>query len=264
MRRADLRVARGEIVALCGANGAGKTSLLKLASGVLRPDDGVVRYEPPGLRVALVPDKAALYDDWPVGVFLNWYAHSLGVADPASRLPRVIAQCGLEQVLEERCGVLSHGYRQRVSLAQALVSSPDLLLLDEPTNALDVSQRRALREILEALSADCGILFADHDYGEVALLAERLYFLKHARCREIALPARGGEHVWACWRDAGCARQAIAIGGACYGRYSAHRFCDAPSRARLMARLGADAAVLEIHRAMPPDALATLLESADG
>lgn len=263
MREANLQVARGEIVALCGANGAGKTSLLKLANRALTPNQGIVRYHPPRMRVALVPDKAALYDDWPLDVFLNWYAQSIGGAEP-ERLREVIAQCSLTKVLKTRCGTLSHGYRQRVSLAQALVGLPDLLLLDEPMNGLDASGRQALRDLLKALSAHCGILFADHDDREVALLADRLYFLKHAQCREIALPARGKEYLWVRWPDVEQARKAVTIDAAHYGCYSAHHCANAPARERLMHRFGTNAAVLEIHCEMPAAVLATLLERADG
>ena len=264
LRGADLRVARGEMVALCGGNGAGKTSLLKLANGDLRPHAGAVRHGKKDLRVAMVADRATLYDDWPVGVFLNWCAHGLAVADPSPLLCWVIAQCALQTVLEERCGALSHGYRQRVSLAQALVSSPDLLLLDEPANGLDICQQRALRATLKALSEHRGILFSHHDYGEVAALADRLYWLADGRCREIVLPAQGEDCLWARWRDSEDARKAMMIGGTCFGCYSAHPFSGEASRARLMAYLATDSPPLEIRAEMPAGALSTLLEIADG
>jgi ATP-binding cassette subfamily F protein uup len=203
LEQASLQIDPGERVCLIGRNGAGKSTLLKLVDGAVVPDGGEV-WRQPGLAIARLSqdlpgdDAATVFDVVATGLaevgrLLAEYHHvSHAVADDESLLKRMeflqheIEACDgwslgqrvdhmlarLELPPDTRIGALSGGWRRRVSLAQALVSDPDLLLLDEPTNHLDIEVIQWLEEQLLELRG--GVLFVTHDRALLTRLATRI------------------------------------------------------------------------------------------
>ena len=186
------------MVALIGGNGAGKTTLLEILTGALSPDSGSVRChgQLPRFWLGYLPDKAPLYPQWRVREFLQTCAQLRGVRDSKAAVDEVIARCYLQAVAHKRCGELSHGYRQRVGLAQALIHRPPLLVLDEPTNGLDSDQRAALRPLLASLGESSCVLMTSHNWDEVLAVAHRVYRLHDGVLQEITIPRAESPHIW--------------------------------------------------------------------
>ncbi len=164
----DLDLAAGEVHALVGLNGAGRTTLLRLLTGMLRPDSGTVRIDtrelrdvdPVGwMRVGHLIEHAFAYDELTARANLLVAARLRGVAAPdrADMVERAIRELGLERYAGTRARVLSQGNRQRLGLASALQHDPDLIILDEPTNALDPAGIIVLRDALLSALLVAGI-----------------------------------------------------------------------------------------------------------
>ena len=182
----SLSVPRGQVVGLLGPNGGGKTTLLRSIVGVQIIAGGTVTVlgEPagsPGLRsrVGYVTQDASVYTDLTVRANLTYFA-ALAHA-PRSDVDRVIEQVDLTTDVDSRVDRLSGGQRSRVSLAAALIGSPELLILDEPTVALDPVLRRDLWALFRRL-ADAGttLLVSSHVMDE-ATRCDRLLLLREGR-----------------------------------------------------------------------------------
>lgn len=218
----SLSLSRGDMVALIGENGVGKSSLFSL---LLKGGDGI--FFANGAKVVLVGDRPALYMDWSVGVFLSWCAQREGFSQ--DRAWQVAKQCGLEKVWTRLCSALSYGFRQRVSLARALLMSPDVLLLDEPSNGLDFEKRLLLREILSFEAQERATLFVEHDLALVRDLADRIYDLRTDGLREI-LPPKGVFDLWVEWQDTPFYEEDALF----FANFSYYSFADARLRVEKM------------------------------
>ena len=194
----DLR--RGEVVALLGPNGSGKTTCLRLIAGFEQPTAGAIRVfgesmvgVPPWRRpVNTVFQDYALFPHLNV---LDNVAYGLMVAGRgrAERARAAEAALGLVKLSgygARRPGQLSGGQRQRVALARALVMQPRVLLLDEPLGALDLKLREAMQEELKALQRQLGItfVFVTHDQGEALSMADRIAVFNHGRIEQVGTP----------------------------------------------------------------------------
>ncbi|MDO4777589.1 MAG: ATP-binding cassette domain-containing protein [Cardiobacteriaceae bacterium] len=196
---------RGEVVALVGANGSGKTTLMHILLGDLRATRGEVFYDA-ALRtpnsIAFVPDKPPLYPDWTVLELLLRLAAERGMEKDA--VDAVVMRCGLSPVLGVRCRELSHGYRQRASLAQALLHRPQWLCMDEPMNGLDEEQRAALRTMVVQLAREgMTVLLTLHDLADVVAVADRVWYLRNGRLFD--LPRDEECDMWAVFVHEGAA-----------------------------------------------------------
>ncbi len=178
-------VERGETLGILGRNGAGKTTLLRILAGDLRPSAGSVMIdgvdavrvpEQARVRVGYLPEVPPVYEDMKVGDFLA-FAGQLRRMQPAvlaSRLPRVEELTRLEEVHDELIRHLSHGYRQRVGVAQAIIHDPPLLILDEPTHDLDPVQIVQMRELIRNLKGHHTVLISSHILPEIHEVCDRL------------------------------------------------------------------------------------------
>ena len=211
-----LGVAPGEIVALVGASGAGKSTTLRLLAGLERPAGGhVVRAAAPG-RTGFVFQSPTLmpWADARANVALPLTLAGVPDAEASARAAHALAAVGLGDRLEARPSELSGGMAMRVSLARALVTRPDLLLLDEPFAALDSVTRRRLIEDLHALWAGArprpAVVFVTHDVEEAVYLAGRVVVLEAATGRAVAdLPTPGAPPRPGLWRADPAYRQAV-------------------------------------------------------
>jgi ABC-2 type transport system ATP-binding protein len=185
-----LAVPRGQVVGLLGPSGCGKTTLMRCVVGVQKVAGGTVTVlgEPagsPGLRhrVGYVTQAPSVYEDLTVAENLRYFAAVLGVRGSGldAEVGRVLAQVALEDHADQRVDRLSGGQHSRVSLAAALVGTPELLVLDEPTVGLDPVLRRDLWGIFRRL-ADSGVtlLVSSHVMDE-AVRCDRLLLMREGR-----------------------------------------------------------------------------------
>ncbi|MEJ1991830.1 MAG: metal ABC transporter ATP-binding protein [Maritimibacter sp.] len=176
----SMSVDPGEIVTLVGPNGSGKSTLVKVLLGALRPDSGRIT-RAPGLRLGYVPQKLHIDASLPLTVsrFL-----SLPKRPPAKQLTEVIARTGIAGLENRQMGALSGGQFQRVLLARALLSNPQLLVLDEPTQGLDQPGEAAFYELLEQVRREMGlgVFMVSHDLHVVMSASDRVICLNHHVC----------------------------------------------------------------------------------
>ena len=188
----DLEVAAGSTFALLGANGAGKTTFLRIAAGLLLPSAGeiVVAGSSPAddparvqRRLGYVMETSRLYPELRVRGLLRFLAAARGLArqERKAAVERALERFGLAAVAGRPIGNLSKGYQQRVSLAQAFVHDPALVIVDEPTGGLDPLQRHEVHERLRALRGERTILLSTHDLAEARALADRVAVLRAGR-----------------------------------------------------------------------------------
>jgi ABC-2 type transport system ATP-binding protein len=181
-------IAPGEVVGLLGPNGSGKTTTLRILTGYLRPTSGKALVggvdaleDPAGLRaqIGYVPEDIPLYNNMRVAEFLSFMAQLKGLAPAAAAraVDEVSERLELGSFLKVLIGKLSRGYRQRVALAQALVSDPRVLVMDEPTNGLDPQQIISTRELVRSLAGVKTVLIATHILAEMQKMADRVMIL---------------------------------------------------------------------------------------
>jgi ABC-2 type transport system ATP-binding protein len=178
----------GEIVGLLGPNGSGKSTIFRMLTGYLVPTSG--RIEVAGhdvvtdslavrRAISYVPEDAPLYEHMRVGEFLHFMAGLKGLRGAAARAAVAAAaeRLDLTRVMTLSTGKLSRGFRQRVSIAQALLGDPKILVLDEPTSGLDPHQVIAVRDLIQSLAERHTVLIASHILPEIEKIASRVMIL---------------------------------------------------------------------------------------
>ncbi|WP_254431504.1 ABC transporter ATP-binding protein [Agromyces sp. Marseille-P2726] len=183
LRGLSLAVPSGMIVGLLGPSGSGKTSLMRSIVGVQIVQSGTIEVLglPAGSgalrhRVAYVTQEASVYDDLTVRQNLSYFRRVLGV--PASDIDRVIERTDLASVADRLAGSLSGGQRGRVSLAAALLGSPEVLVLDEPTVGLDPVLRVELWQLFHELAAEGATLLVSSHVMDEAKRCDRLLLMR--------------------------------------------------------------------------------------
>ncbi|XYI01186.1 ABC transporter ATP-binding protein [Sorangium sp. So ce1128] len=188
----SFRVSQGEIVGFLGPNGAGKSTTLRILAGFLGATSGRVRVagydiaeEPMRARASLgyMPETSPLYPEMRVSEYLAFRAELKLVPRRARReaVARALSDARIEDVASVMIGHLSKGYRQRVGLADALVSDPPLLILDEPTAGLDPNQIREVRALVRRLGRDRTVLLSTHILSEVEATCTRALVIARGR-----------------------------------------------------------------------------------
>jgi ABC-2 type transport system ATP-binding protein len=187
----DLTLLRGEILGYVGPNGSGKTTTLKLITGLLRPDRGEVRVlgEPLAsrawrMRAGYLPENPYLYDYLTPAEYLDYVGRlfGLGREKRRERSRELLALVGLERSAGLPMRRFSKGMLQRAGLAQALVNDPELVFLDEPMSGLDPIGRRLVRNlILDLRKAGKTVLFSTHILSDAETLCDRVAVLRAGR-----------------------------------------------------------------------------------
>ena len=191
LRGVDLNLARGERVALLGANGAGKTTLLRILAGLTKPAAGtacihgldIVR-DAQQVRhlVGFVAHQPYLYEELTAMENLLFFSRMYSVKSLHQRAKELLRRVGLERRAQERASALSRGQVQRLSLARALLHSPQILLLDEPDAGLDEEGNILLEALLDEHTASAGtILFTTHHLELAQKLSNRIVTLSGGR-----------------------------------------------------------------------------------
>ena len=196
----DLEIQRGELFALLGGSGCGKTTLLRMLAGFEVPDNGRIVIDgqdmtgvPPHLRpVNMMFQSYALFPHMDVAANVGYGLRREGVRTPeiAARVVEALEQVKLADHAARRPAQLSGGQRQRVALARALVKRPKLLLLDEPLAALDRKLREGTRFELVRLQEQLGLTFVmvTHDQEEAMSMATRLAVMNTGRVAQVGTP----------------------------------------------------------------------------
>ncbi len=193
----DLVLPSGEVFAFLGPNGAGKTTSIKLLVGLLRPSSGTVRVcgfdvvsesrEANG-RVGYIPDEPYLYDKLTGREFLQFTAGMYGLtgAIGSERVAREISRFELDDFVDDLCESYSHGMKQRVALAAALLHDPEVLVLDEPTVGLDPRTIRLVKDLLRArAAAGTTVFMSTHSLSLAEEIADRIGIVARGRLRGI-------------------------------------------------------------------------------
>ncbi|MEI7784941.1 MAG: ATP-binding cassette domain-containing protein [Betaproteobacteria bacterium] len=177
----DLRIQAGETVALVGANGGGKSSLLRCLHGLIEPSRGQLRRAP-------VPQAMVFQRPWMLrasalsNVAMGLWLRGMGWGAARQRARQAIERVGLSELAERSGQALSGGQQQRLALARAWALQAQVLLLDEPTASLDPAGKREVEQLMAEFAAGgMTLIFATHNLGQVKRLAGRVLYLEQGR-----------------------------------------------------------------------------------
>jgi ABC-type Fe3+/spermidine/putrescine transport system ATPase subunit len=196
----SVEVGPGELLAIVGASGSGKTTTLRIAAGYEAPDSGTVtlggaditRLPPERRGFGMVFQHYALFPHMPVeqNVAFGLEARGVGKSERLAKARAALASVGLEGAGDRAIQSLSGGEQQRVALARALVIEPRALLLDEPLSNLDPTLRQAMRDDLRAMLRRVGVpaLFVTHDQEDAFAIADRIALLRKGKLLQIGTP----------------------------------------------------------------------------
>jgi ABC-2 type transport system ATP-binding protein len=190
--KVSFEVRKGEVVGFLGPNGAGKSTTMRILTCFIAPTAGSAQVRgfdvfdsPLAVRENLgyLPQRAPLYLEMTVIEYLKFAAdlRNIDVSTFRSRAKKVVEVCGLAQVLTKEIKQLSHGYRQRVGLAQALIHDPPILILDEPTSDLDPNEKAEFLDYLKQIGQDRTVMLSTHNLGEVEAACARAIIVSRGR-----------------------------------------------------------------------------------
>lgn len=192
LQDATFRIEDREIVGFLGLNGAGKSTLLKILAGLLMPSAGKVTVsgidattDPDALRrrIGFLPEEPPLYREMRVEEFLHWVGQVKGRsrAQVQKDLPEVMETCQLTDVAHKVISELSHGYRKRVGIAQAIIHRPEVVILDEPISGLDPKQIVEMRSVVRSLGESATVLISSHILSEISQTCDRILVIHRGR-----------------------------------------------------------------------------------
>jgi len=221
------RIAQGEVVGLLGLNGAGKTTTLRVLACDLLPTSGSVRVagfdvveRPDEVRakVGYLPDRPPLYDDMTVREYLSYAARLRNV--PTNQVKKRVADVEelteIGDVANQLIGSLSHGFKQRVGIAQAIVHGPELVVLDEPISGLDPVQIMEMRELVRGLRGAHTVVVSSHILTEISETCDRILVIDDGRIAwsgtetELSATLKQGMRIALTVRAAGSSAEATA------------------------------------------------------
>jgi ABC-2 type transport system ATP-binding protein len=185
-------VSPGEVLGFLGANGAGKSTTMRMIAGFIAPSAGSVSVCGHDIETAPVAAKACMgylpegapsYGEMTVAEFLDFVADIRGLTGTQRRQRRdvVIDRLALEPVIDQVIETLSKGFRRRVGLAQAIIHDPQVLILDEPTDGLDPNQKHEVRRLINELSKDKLVIVSTHILEEVHEVCTRAIIIANGR-----------------------------------------------------------------------------------
>jgi ABC-2 type transport system ATP-binding protein len=193
-------VDRGEVFALLGPNGSGKTTIIRMLCGAVTPSSGeafvlsydvVTQADRIKARIGYMSQKFGLYPDLTVAENLDFYAGAYGMTwgERTCRIAEMLEQAGLAQVARQRTSTLSGGWKQRLAIACATIHRPPLLFLDEPTAGVDPVSRRQFWSIIHSLARDGITIFLTTHYIDEAEGADRVALMYRGQIEALDTPA---------------------------------------------------------------------------
>lgn len=188
----NLTVDKGQVLGLLGPNGAGKTTTLRMLTGYLSPSDGMIRMGDLDIETDLInikrqigylPESAPIYQNMLVYDYLDYVARIRGLqnSNKNNRMKQLSEICGLKEIMHKTIGELSKGLNQRVGLAHAMMSDPEVLILDEPTSGLDPNQIVEIREIIRKIGQKKTIILSTHILSEVEAVCDRVVIINRGK-----------------------------------------------------------------------------------
>jgi len=184
----SFKVEKGEILGLLGPNGAGKTTIMRILTGFFQPTSGKARVanfdvveEPLEVkkRIGYLPEIPPLYNEMTVSSYLEYVAKLKGIdfKEIKKKVSKTMEMTKISNVEGRIVGRLSRGYKQRVGLAQALLSDPEVLILDEPTIGLDPKQIIEVRELIKSFGGEKTVILSSHILPEVSMTCEKIVII---------------------------------------------------------------------------------------
>ena len=200
VRNINFEIKDGEIVGFLGRNGAGKTTTMNIITGFIEPTNGEViingynmDIEPKKAKaeIGYMPEGTPLYSELTVREFISYMAELKLVPrkERKAAVEKVISETGLEKIQDNLTRNLSRGYRQRVSLAGAIVGNPKILILDEPTVGLDPKQVIEIRELIKSFRKDHTVLISSHILSEISQICEKVIIIDKGEIVAIDTPS---------------------------------------------------------------------------
>ena len=187
-----VEIPKGQIVGLLGPNGAGKTTTLRILTGYLQPTSGTiivngidVRENPLEVKksIGYLPESSPIYPDMIVFDYLLYIAEMRGIEKKKQleRIKELARICSITDIMHKTVSNLSKGYKQRVGLALALMSDPEILVLDEPTSGLDPNQIVEIRSIIKEIGKTKTIIFSTHILSEAEATCDRVLIINKGK-----------------------------------------------------------------------------------
>jgi ABC-2 type transport system ATP-binding protein len=183
-------IGTGELVGFLGPNGAGKSTLMKIITGYLCADSGIVTINGQLVdsqniivrkQIGYLPENNPLYTDLYVKEYLEMVAGFYKIKNKREQVSKMVEITGLKTEQHKKIGALSKGYRQRVGLAQALIHDPKVLILDEPTTGLDPNQLEEIRQLICTISTDKTVMLSTHIMQEVEAICNRVIIINKGK-----------------------------------------------------------------------------------
>ena len=195
----SFEVKDGEIVGFLGPNGAGKSTTMNMITGYIEPTEGQIivggydiskKPKKAKKQIGYMPEGTPLYTELTVREFVSYMADLKSVKSKQRKemISKVIDETGLSNVQNKLIRNLSRGYKQRVSLAGALVGDPDVIILDEPTVGLDPKQITEIRSLIKNLGKNHTVILSSHILSEVSQICERVVIINHGKIVAIDTP----------------------------------------------------------------------------
>ncbi len=189
----SMTIRKGEILGLLGPNGAGKTTTLRMLTGYFRPSSGSIKIKDMDMPedalkikslIGYLPESAPLYHNMLVYDYLDYVAKLKGINDKEKRYDRFLQLsdlCGLSSIMAKPIANLSKGLKQRVGIAHAMMTDPEILILDEPTSGLDPNQIAEIRDIIKTIGKEKTIIFSSHILSEAEATCDRIAIINNGR-----------------------------------------------------------------------------------
>ncbi len=195
----SFQVKDGEVVGFLGPNGAGKSTTMNMITGFIEPTEGQIIVNGKDIskkpkqakkEIGYMPENVPLYHELTVREFVSYMAELKLVKrkDRKEQVEKVLKETGLEEVQKKLIRNLSRGYKQRVSLAGALVGNPDVIILDEPTVGLDPKQITEIRSLIKELGKKHTVILSTHILSEVSQICEKVVIINKGKIVAIDTP----------------------------------------------------------------------------
>ena len=195
----NFQIEEGEIIGLLGPNGAGKSTTMNMITGYIEPSEGEIiiggydilkNPNKAKAQIGYMPEGVPLYQDLTVKEFVSYMADLKKVkkAEKKAKVQEVLEKTNLIEVSNKLIKNISRGYKQRVSLAGALVTNPKILILDEPTVGLDPKQITEIRELIKSLEGKHTIILSSHILSEVSQICKKVIIINKGKIVAIDTP----------------------------------------------------------------------------
>ena len=195
----NFEIDEGEIVGFLGPNGAGKSTTMNMITGFIEPTSGRIIVDGYDIskkprkakrQIGYMPEGVPLYSDLTVKEFVTYMAELKGVPkkEKKDKVQKAIEETGLQDVQNKLTRNLSRGYKQRVSMAGALVSNPKVIILDEPTVGLDPKQVTEIRALIKELGKEHTVILSSHILSEVSQICNRVIIINNGQIVAVDTP----------------------------------------------------------------------------